>query len=106
VIVGVTKDPQFGHAVMFGSGDLRRGDEGRDVPGCAALGKDASEMISGSGIRALTGTRGNPADLDACTPFSSRCPLPLRSPQVEEMTSIGHRPRAGLTIADAGGPGS
>jgi len=106
VIVGVTKDPQFGHAVMFGLGgifvEVMKDVTFRVVP---LSEKDAAEMISGiRGYGALTGTRGKPAaDLDALRALLLQVSAFLSAhPQVEEMDLnpvIVHE--RGLTIADA-----
>jgi len=106
VIVGVTKDPQFGHAMMFGLGgifvEVMKDVTFRVVP---LSEKDASEMISGiRGYGALTGTRGKPAaDLDALRALLLQVSAFLSAhPQVEEMDLnpvIVHE--RGLTIADA-----
>lgn len=106
VIVGVTKDPQFGHAVMFGLGgifvEVMKDVTFRVVP---LSEKDAAEMISGiRGYGALTGTRGKPAaDLDALRTLLLQVSAFLAAhPQVEEMDLnpvIVHE--RGLTIADA-----
>jgi acetate---CoA ligase (ADP-forming) len=106
VIVGVTKDPQFGHAVMFGLGgifvEVMKDVTFRVVP---LSEKDAAEMISGiRGHGALTGTRGKPAaDLDALRALLLQVSAFLSAhPQVEEMDLnpvIVHE--RGLTIADA-----
>lgn len=106
VIVGVTKDPQFGHAVMFGLGgifvEVMKDVTFRVVP---LSEKDAAEMISGiRGYGALTGTRGKPAaDIDALRALLLQVSAFLSAhPQVEEMDLnpvIVHE--RGLTIADA-----
>jgi acetyltransferase len=106
VIVGVTKDPQFGHAVMFGLGgifvEVMKDVTFRVVP---VSEKDAAEMISGiRGYGALTGTRGKPAaDLDALRALLLQVSAFLSAhPEVEEMDLnpvIVHE--RGLTIADA-----
>ncbi len=68
VIVGVTRDPQFGHAVMFGIGgvlvETLRDVSFRLVP---LAGKDAGQMISEiRGAAVLSGVRGGkPADVEA-----------------------------------------
>ncbi len=106
VIVGVTRDPQFGHAVMFGLGgifvEVMKDVTFRVVP---LSEKDAAEMISGiRGYGALTGTRGKPAaDLDALRALLLQVSAFLAAhPQVEEMDLnpvIVHE--RGLSIADA-----
>ena len=68
IIIGVTRDLQFGHAVMFGMGgtlvEVLRDVSFRIVPFAE---KDAAEMISETrGARLLQGVRGGkPADLAA-----------------------------------------
>jgi len=106
VIVGVTKDPQFGHAVMFGLGGIFV-EVMKDVSfRVAPLSKnDASEMIREiRGYRALTGLRGKPAaDLDALGALLLQLSAFLAShPEIEELDLnpvIVHA--RGLSIADA-----
>ncbi len=68
IIVGVTKDPQFGHALMFGLGgifvEILKDVTFRIIP---IEEKDAWEMIKNiKGYPILTGARGEPpADLEA-----------------------------------------
>jgi acyl-CoA synthetase (NDP forming) len=106
VIVGVTKDPQFGHAVMFGLGGIFV-EVMKDVSFRVAplSEKDAAEMIREiRGYRALTGLRGKPAgDLDALRMLLQQLSAFLAShPEIEEMDLnpvIVHA--RGLSIADA-----
>ena len=106
VIVGVTKDPQFGHAVMFGLGGIFV-EVMKDVSfRVAPLSKnDAAEMIREiRGYRALTGLRGKPAgDLDALGKLLLQLSAFLAShPEIEELDLnpvIVHA--RGLSIADA-----
>jgi acyl-CoA synthetase (NDP forming) len=106
VIVGVTKDPQFGHAVMFGLGGIFV-EVMKDVSFRVAplSEKDAVGMIREiRGYRALTGLRGKPAgDVDALRALLLRVSAFLAShPEIEEMDLnpvIVHA--RGLSIADA-----
>lgn len=106
VILGATKDPQFGHAVMFGLGgifvELMKDMSLRVVP---LTEKDAGEMIREiRGLRALMGARGKPAaDLEALRALLLQLSAFLsRHPEVEEvdMNPVIVRER-GLSIADA-----
>jgi len=106
VIVGVTRDPQFGHAVMFGLGgifvEVMRDVSFRVAPLSA---KDAADMIAEiRGYRALTGLRGRPpADLAALRALLLQLSDFLAShPGIEEMDLnpvIVHE--RGLVVADA-----
>ena len=106
VIVGVTRDLQFGHAVMFGLGgvfvEAMRDVSFRVVP---LSSRDAAEMIAEiRGRRVLSGLRGNPpADLPALRALLLRLSAYLSEhPEVEEMDLnpvIVHA--RGLTVADA-----
>jgi acyl-CoA synthetase (NDP forming) len=106
VIVGVTRDLQFGHAVMFGLGgvfvEAMRDVSFRVVP---LSSRDAAEMIAEiRGRRVLSGLRGNPpADLPALRALLLRVSAYLSEhPEVEEMDLnpvIVHE--RGLTVADA-----
>jgi acyl-CoA synthetase (NDP forming) len=106
VIIGVTKDLQFGHAVMFGLGgimvEVMKDVSFRIVP---LSGKDAAEMISEiRGARALKGVRGRkPADVAAVRDLLVRVSdLVARLPGIEEMDLnpvIVHE--KGLVVADA-----
>jgi len=106
VIVGVTKDPQFGHAVMFGLGGIFV-EVMKDVSFRVAplSEKDAVEMIREvRGYRALTGLRGKPSgDIDALRGLLLQLSAFLAShPEIEEMDLnpvIVHA--RGLSIADA-----
>jgi acyl-CoA synthetase (NDP forming) len=106
VIVGVTKDAQFGHAVMFGLGGIFV-EVMKDVSFRVAplSEKDAVEMIREiRGYRALTGLRGKPAgDLDALRVLLLKLSAFLAShPEIGEMDLnpvIVHA--RGLSIADA-----
>lgn len=106
VIIGVTRDPQFGHAVMFGLGGIFV-EVMRDVSFRVAplSEKDVVEMIREiRGYRALTGLRGKPGgDLDALRMLLMKLSAFLAShPEVEEMDLnpvIVHA--RGLSIADA-----
>ena len=106
VIVGVTRDPQFGHAVMFGLGGIFV-EVMKDVSFRVAplSERDAAEMVSEiRGYRALTGLRGKPpADLGALRALLLQVSAFLGShPQIEEMDLnpvIVHG--RGLSIADA-----
>lgn len=106
VIIGVTKDLQFGHAVMFGLGgimvEVMKDVSFRIVP---LSGKDAAEMTSEiRGARALEGIRGRkPADVAAVRDLLVRVSdLVSRHPGIEEMDLnpvIVHE--KGLIVADA-----
>lgn len=106
VIIGVTKDLQFGHAVMFGLGgimvDVMKDVSFRIVP---LSGKDAAEMTSEiRGARALEGVRGGkPSDVAAVRDLLVRVSdLVARHPGIEEMDLnpvIVHE--KGLIVADA-----
>jgi acyl-CoA synthetase (NDP forming) len=106
VIVGVTRDLQFGHAVMFGLGgtlvEVLRDVSFRIVPFSA---KDAGEMIGETrGARVLEGVRGaKPADLAELARFLARVSdLVARHPEIDEMDLnpvIVHE--RGLTVVDA-----
>jgi acyl-CoA synthetase (NDP forming) len=106
VIVGVTRDPQFGHAVMFGLGGIFV-EVMRDVSFRVAplTETDAAGMISEiRGYRALTGLRGKPpADLAAIRSLLLQLSAFLSShPGIEELDLnpvIVHQ--RGLVIADA-----
>ncbi|MBI3670463.1 MAG: acetate--CoA ligase family protein, partial [Acidobacteria bacterium] len=89
VIVGVTRDSQFGHAVMFGIGgtlvEVLKDVSFRLVP---LSGADAAEMISEvRGSRALRGVRGGKAaDFAALKDLLLRVSdLVRKNPDVEEM---------------------
>ena len=82
IIVGVTRDLQFGHAVMFGMGgtlvEVLRDVSFRIVPFSE---KDAAEMIDETrGAKVLQGGRGGrPADVSALAPASrARSPTSWR----------------------------
>jgi acyl-CoA synthetase (NDP forming) len=106
VIIGVTKDLQFGHAVMFGLGgimvEVMKDVSFRIVP---LSGKDAAEMTSEiRGARALEGVRGRKsADVAAVRDLLVRVSdLVSRHPGIEEMDLnpvIVHE--KGLIVADA-----
>ncbi len=105
VIVGVTKDPQFGHAVMFGLGGVFV-EAMKDVSFRVAplSEKDVTEMIREiRGYRVLTGLRGKPpADLAALRTFLVRLSDFLAAhPDIAEldMNPVIVHP-AGLTVAD------
>jgi acyl-CoA synthetase (NDP forming) len=106
VIIGVTRDAQFGHAVMFGLGGIFvevMGDVSFRVAPLSE--KDAAGMISEiRGYRALTGLRGKPpADLGAIRSLLLRLSEFLSAhPGIEEMdlNPVIVRER-GLAIADA-----
>lgn len=106
VVVGIVRDLQFGHAVMFGLGglfvEILRDVSFRVVP---LTDRDAAEMIGeirGAGV--LSAVRGKgPADLDALKRLlvqASR--LAERHPEIEEMdlnpVIVGER---GLVAVDA-----
>jgi acyl-CoA synthetase (NDP forming) len=106
VIVGVTRDPQFGHAVMFGMGgvlvEILKDVSFRIVP---LSERDAAEMIAEvRGARALAGVRGGkPADVAALQDLLLRVSrLIEKHPDIEEMDLnpvfvYGH----GVLVADA-----
>jgi len=106
IIVGVTKDLQFGHAVMFGLGgimvEVMKDVSLRVVP---LSGKDAEEMVAeirGAGV--LAGLRGRkPADVEAIRELLLRVSqLAASHPEIEEMDLnpvIVHE--KGLIVADA-----
>jgi acyl-CoA synthetase (NDP forming) len=106
VIIGVMKDLQFGHAVMFGLGgimvEVMKDVSFRIVP---LSGKDAAEMTSEiRGARALEGVRGRkPIDVAAVRGLLVRVSeLVSRHPGIEEMDLnpvIVHE--KGLIVADA-----
>ncbi len=106
VIVGVTRDLQFGHAVMFGMGgtlvEVFRDVSFRIVPFSE---KDAVEMIDETrGARLLSGVRGGkPADREALGKLLVQVSrLVAKHPEIEEMDLnpvIVHQ--KGLTIVDA-----
>ena len=106
VIIGVTKDLQFGHAVMFGLGgimvEVMKDVSFRIVP---LSGQDAAEMTSEiRGARAMEGVRGSkPDDVAAVRDLLVRVSdLVSRFPGIEEMDLnpvIVHE--KGLVVADA-----
>ena len=106
VIVGVTRDLQFGHAVMFGMGgtlvEVFKDVSFRVVP---FSGKDASEMIEETrGARLLRGVRGSlPSDVAAVRDLLVQVSaLVARHPEIDEMDLnpvIVHE--KGLTVVDA-----
>jgi acetyltransferase len=106
IIIGVTRDVQFGHAVMFGMGgtlvEVFKDVSFRIVP---FSGKDAAEMIEETrGATLLKGVRGSrPADLAAVRDFLVRVSgLVERRPEIDEMDLnpvIVHE--KGLTVVDA-----
>ncbi len=106
VIIGVTKDLQFGHAVMFGLGgimvEVMKDVSFRIVP---LSGEDAAEMTSEiRGAQVLTGLRGRkPADVAAVRELLVRVSdLVSRHPGIEEMDLnpvIVHE--KGLVVADS-----
>jgi acetyltransferase len=106
IIVGVTRDLQFGHAVMFGMGgtlvEVLRDVSFRIVPFTE---KDAAEMIEETrGARLLEGVRGGrPADVAALRRLLVQVSsLVTRHPEIDEMDLnpvIVHE--KGLTIVDA-----
>jgi hypothetical protein len=106
VIVGVTRDLQFGHAVMFGLGGVFV-EAMRDVSFRVAplSEKDAAEMLAEiRGRRVLSGLRGKPpADLPALRALLLQLSAFLSAhPEVEEMdlNPVIVHPR-GLSVADA-----
>ena len=106
IIVGVTKDIQFGHAVLFGLGgimvEVMKDVSLRIVP---LTGKDAEEMVSEiRGARVLGGLRGKPpADVTAIRDLLLKVSeLVSRHPEIEEMDLnpvIVHE--KGLIVADS-----
>ncbi|GAB4242368.1 MAG: acetate--CoA ligase [Deltaproteobacteria bacterium] len=106
VIVGVTRDPQFGHAVMFGLGgvfvEVMKDVSFRVAP---LSEQDAGEMIREiRGYRALAGYRGRPpADLGSLRALLVQLSAFLASnPGIDEMDLnpvIVHE--RGLSIVDA-----
>jgi acetyltransferase len=105
IIVGVTRDLQFGHAVMFGMGgtlvEVLRDVSFRIVPFTE---KDAAEMIEETrGARLLQGVRGGrPADVAALRRLLVQVSgLVMRHPEIDEMDLnpvIVHE--KGLTVVD------
>jgi acetate---CoA ligase (ADP-forming) len=106
VIVGVTRDLQFGHAVMFGIGgtlvEIFRDVAFRIVPFSE---KDAAEMIGETrGAKLLEGVRGGkPADVAALRQLLVQVSgLVTRHPEIDEMDLnpvLVHE--KGLTVVDA-----
>jgi acyl-CoA synthetase (NDP forming) len=106
IIVGVTRDLQFGHAVMFGMGgtlvEVFKDVSFRIVP---FAGKDAAEMIEETrGAKLLKGVRGSPpADVAAVRDLLVQVSgLVARHPEIDEMDLnpvIVHE--TGLTIVDS-----
>jgi len=106
VIVGVTRDLQFGHAVMFGMGgtlvEVFRDISFRMVPFSE---KDAAEMIAETrGAKLLQGVRGGrPADLASLARLLVQISdLVAKHPEIEEMDLnpvIVHE--KDLTVVDA-----
>ena len=106
IIIGVTRDLQFGHAVMFGLGGIMveamKDVSFRIVP---LTGKDAAEMVAEiRGARVLQGIRGGkPSDVQAlCDLLLRVSDLVARHPGIEEMDLnpvIVHE--TGLTVADS-----
>jgi acetyltransferase len=106
IIVGVTRDLQFGHAVMFGIGgtlvEIFRDVAFRIVPFSE---KDAAEMIGETrGAKLLEGVRGGrPADVAALRRLLVQVSgLVTRHPEIDEMDLnpvIVHE--KGLTVVDA-----
>jgi acyl-CoA synthetase (NDP forming) len=106
VIVGVTRDLQFGHAVMFGMGgtfvEVFRDVSFRIVPFSAG---DAAEMIEETrGARVLRGIRGGkPADFPALVRLLvAVSDLVAKHGEIDEMDLnpvILHE--KGLTVVDA-----
>jgi len=89
IIIGVTKDLQFGHVVMFGLGgimvEVTRDVALRVVP---FTGKDAEAMVGEiRGARVLEGVRGDkPSDVAAVHDLLLRVSdLVVRHPEIEEM---------------------
>ncbi len=108
IIVGVTRDLQFGHAVMFGIGgilvEVFKDVAFRIVPFSE---KDAAEMIGETrGAKLLEGVRGGkPADVAALRRLLVQVSsLVKRHPEIDEMDLnpvIVHE--KGLTVVDAAG---
>lgn len=106
IIVGVTRDLQFGHAVMFGMGgtlvELFRDVSFRIVPFGE---KDAAELIEETrGARLLKGVRGSrPSDIAAVRELLIKVSdLVARHPEIDEMDLnpvIVHE--KGLSVVDA-----
>ena len=106
VIVGVTRDLQFGHAVMFGMGgtlvEVLHDVSFRIVPFSE---EDAAEMIAETrGAKLLQGVRGaRPADLPALTRLLvAVSDLVAKHPEIDEMDLnpiIVHE--KGLAVVDA-----
>jgi acetyltransferase len=106
IIVGVTRDLQFGHAVMFGMGgtlvEVLRDVSFRIVP---FSGRDAAEMIAETrGAKLLQGVRGGrPADVAALAQLLVQVSgLVSRHGEIDEMDLnpvIVHE--KGLTVVDA-----
>lgn len=106
IIVGVTRDLQFGHAVMFGMGgtlvEVLRDVSFRIVP---FSGKDAAEMIDETrGARVLQGVRGGrPADVAAVARLLVQVSdLVARHAEIDQMDLnpvIVHQ--KGLTVVDS-----
>ncbi len=106
VIVGVTRDLQFGHAVMFGLGgtlvEVFKDVSFRIVPFSE---KDAAEMIEETrGAKLLKGVRGSlPADIAAVRDLLVKVSgVVARHPEIDEMDLnpvIVHE--KGLTVVDA-----
>jgi acyl-CoA synthetase (NDP forming) len=106
IIVGVTRDFQFGHAVMFGIGgtlvEIFRDVAFRIVPFSE---KDAAEMIGETrGAKLLEGVRGGrPADVAALRQLLVQVSgLVTRHPEIDEMDLnpvIVHE--KGLTVVDS-----
>jgi acetyltransferase len=106
IIVGVTRDLQFGHAVMFGMGgtlvEILRDVSFRIVPFSE---KDAAEMIDETrGAKLLQGVRGGrPADVAALAQLLFQVSdLVAKRPEIDEMDLnpvIVHE--KGLTVVDA-----
>ena len=106
IIIGVTRDLQFGHAVMFGLGgimvEVMKDVSFRIVP---LTGKDAAEMVAEiRGARVLQGIRGKkPSDVQAvCDLLLRVSDLVARNPGIEEMDLnpvFVHE--KGLTVADS-----
>lgn len=106
VIIGVTRDLQFGHAVMFGMGgtmvEVLKDVSFRIVPFSEM---DAAEMIGEvRGVRILDGVRGaKPADVAALKKLLVQVSeLVTQNPEIEELdlNPIFVSPR-GVQIADA-----
>jgi acetyltransferase len=106
IIIGVTRDLQFGHTVMFGMGgilvEVLRDVSFRIVP---FLEKDAAEMIEETqGAKLLSGVRGNnAADVEAVRRLLVQVSdLVTRHGEIDEMDLnpvIVHE--KGLTVVDA-----